>query len=108
MISLIRGYHLRLLLRDGAGNPRGNIMRWVVVLCIPLSAFFIVGCTSQFALGPATWSTVPPVIPGFTAVPLGGGGFVEEPNSMLNPPPAETPEQTTLQALEKAQRTEQL
>ena len=30
--------------------------------------------------------TVPPVIPGFTPVPLPGGGFVEEPNSMLPPP----------------------
>ena len=77
-------------------------MRWVTLVILPaLSA-----CTSQFAFGPATWATTPPVIPGFTAVPLGGGGFIEEPDSMLQPPaPAETPEQTTLQALEEAQRT---
>ena len=66
--------------------------------------FAITGCTSQFALGPAAFNA-PPVIPGFTAVPF-GGGFIEEPNSMLQPPaPTETPEQTTLQALEEAQRT---
>ena len=59
---------------------------------IALLAFLLCGCTSQFAFGPAAWSTAPPVIPGFTAVPLPGGGFVEEPNSMLNPqPPAEPP-----------------
>ena len=68
--------------------------------------FLVSGCTSQFSLGPAAWSTVPPVIPGFTPVPLGGGGFVEEPNSMLQPPPpAATPEQTTLGALQEAQAT---
>ena len=73
-------------------------MRWII-LCFLLS-----GCTSQFALGPAAWSGTAPVIPGFTPVPLGGGGFIEEPNSMLQPPaPAATPEQTTLQALQEAQ-----
>lgn len=77
-------------------------MRWVV-LCFLLS-----GCTSQFALGPAAWST-PPVIPGFTAVPLPGGGFVEEPNSMLNPQsaaPAEPPPapiETLVTGLKQAQ-----
>lgn len=66
----------------------------------------LVGCTSQFALGPAAWSTVPPVIPGFTPLPLPGGGFVEEPNSMLpGAAPAATPEQTTLGALQEAQAT---
>ena len=70
-------------------------------------AFLLAGCTSQFALGPAAWTTgVPPVIPGFTPVPLPGGGFVEEPNSMLQPPaPVATPEQTTLGALQEAQAT---
>ena len=72
-----------------------------------LSAFSLVGCTSQFALGPAAWSTVPPVIPGFTPLPLPGGGFVEEPNSMLQPPVA-TPEQTTLGALQEAQATREV
>ena len=47
-------------------------------LMLPLA-----GCTSQFAFGPAAWTTAAPVIPGFTAVPLGGGGFIEEPNSLL-------------------------
>ena len=71
-----------------------------------MAALGLVGCTSQFAFGPAAWSTVPPVIPGFSAVPLPGGGFVEEPNSMLPgaAPPA-TPEQTTLGALQEAQAT---
>ena len=65
-------------------------MRYAIVLF----AFTLGGCTSQFAFGPAAWSTAAPVIPGFTAVPLGGGGFVEEPNSLLNPTsaaPAEPP-----------------
>ena len=72
--------------------------------------FALSGCTSQFALGPATWASTPPVIPGFTAVPLGGGGFVEEPNSMLNPPaaPAETPIETVITGLEQAQKVRTL
>jgi hypothetical protein len=75
--------------------------RFVIALALALN-----GCTSQFAFGPAAWSTAAPVIPGFTAVPLGGGGFIEEPNSMLQPPaPAATPEQTTLGALQEAQAT---
>ena len=44
----------------------------------------------------------PPVIPGFHAVPLGGGGFIEEPN-----PPAvqtETPIETVITGLEQAQK----
>ena len=74
-------------------------MRWVVGLSFLLSA-----CTSQFAFGPATWSTaVPPVIPGFHPLALPGGGFIEQPDAP--PPPTETPEQTVLQALEEAQRT---
>ena len=69
-------------------------------------ALVLSGCTSQFAFGPAAWSTVPPVIPGFTPVPLPGGGFVEEPNSMIpGAAPAATPEQTTLGALQEAQAT---
>jgi hypothetical protein len=72
-------------------------------------AFTLDGCTSQFALGPAAWSA-PPVIPGFTPVPLPGGGFVEEPNSMLNPPaaPAETPIETVITGLEQAQKVRTL
>ena len=69
-------------------------------------AFALCGCTSQFAFGPAAWSTAAPVIPGFTSLPLPGGGFIEEPNSMLQPPaPPATPEQTTLGALQEAQAT---
>ena len=72
-------------------------------------AFILNGCTSQFSLGPAAWST-PPVIPGFTPVPLPGGGFIEEPNSMLNPPaaPAETPIETVITGLEQAQKVRTL
>ena len=71
-----------------------------------MASLGLVGCTSQFALGPAAWSTVPPVIPGFTPLPLPGGGFVEEPNSMIpGGAPAATPEQTTLGALQEAQAT---
>ena len=79
--------------------------RFVITLALTLS-----GCTSQFALGPAAWSTVPPVIPGFTPVPLPGGGFVEEPNSMLNPPaaPAEAPIETVITGLEQAQKVRTL
>ena len=55
-------------------------MRGATLMAI---AFALAGCTSQFSLGPAAWATAAPVIPGFTAVPLGGGGFVEEPNSLL-------------------------
>lgn len=77
-------------------------MRFVLLLTFTLS-----GCTSQFALGPAAWSGTAPVIPGFTAVPLGGGGFIEEPNSMLNPqPPAEPPPapiETLITGLKQAQ-----
>jgi hypothetical protein len=74
--------------------------KWVAVTLVLLLS----GCTSQFALGPAAWSAAP-VIPGFTAVPLPGGGFVEEPNSLLQQQtaPAATPEQTTLQAIQEAQ-----
>ena len=73
-------------------------------------ALMLDGCTSQFSLGPAAWSTVPPVIPGFTSLPLPGGGFIEEPNSMLNPPaaPAETPIETVITGLEQAQKVRTL
>ena len=74
--------------------------------------FTLTGCTSQFALGPAAWSTAPPVIPGFTSLPLPGGGFIEEPNSMLNPqPPAEPPPapiETVITGLEQAQKVRTL
>lgn len=78
-----------------------------------LFAFLLGGCTSQFALGPAAWSTAAaPVIPGYTPVPLPGGGFVEEPNSMLAggagagassapPPPSEI--ETLVTGLKQAQ-----
>ena len=77
-------------------------------------AFMLDGCTSQFAFGPATWSTAAPVIPGFTAVPLGGGGFIEEPNSLLGgagaapaePPPA--PIENLITGLEQAQKVRTL
>jgi hypothetical protein len=82
--------------------------RFVIVFALTLS-----GCTSQFSLGPAAWSTAPPVIPGFTPVPLGGGGFIEEPNSLLGggAPPAEPPEppiQTVITGLEQAQKVRTL
>lgn len=76
-------------------------MRWVVGLSLLLSA-----CTSQFSLGPAAWTTAAPVIPGFTSVPLAGGGFIEEPTSALQPalPAApDTPIETTLTGLQQAQ-----
>ncbi len=63
----------------------------------------LVGCTSQFALGPAAWGTVPPVIPGFHPLALPGGGYVEQPD--VAPPPPTTPEQTVLGALQEAQAT---
>lgn len=70
-------------------------------------AFMLSGCTSQFSLGPAAWSA-PPVIAGFTPVPLPGGGFVEEPNSLLAggagatpPPPSEI--ETLVIGLKQAQ-----
>lgn len=78
------------------------------VRAVVIFAFTLTGCTSQFSLGPAAWSSTPPVIPGFTAVPLGGGGFVEEPNSMLTggagaspPPPTEI--ETLVTGLKQAQ-----
>ena len=75
-------------------------------------ASLVSGCTSQFSLGPAAWSTVPPVIPGFASLPLPGGGFIEEPNSMLNPqPPAEPPPapiETVITGLEQAQKVRTL
>ena len=50
-----------------------------------------------------------PVIPGYTAVPLPGGGFVEEPNSMLagagaaSSPPPPTEIETLVTGLKQAQ-----
>jgi hypothetical protein len=76
-----------------------------------LLAFLLSGCTSQFALGPAAWST-PPVIPGFTGVPLPGGGFIEEPNSLLQPSapaePAAAPIENLITGLEQAQKVRTL
>ena len=66
-----------------------------------LLAFFLSGCASQFALGPAAFSA-PPVIPGFTPVPLPGGGFIEEPNAPPAPPATNT--ETVLGALSEAQQ----
>jgi hypothetical protein len=67
-------------------------------------AFLLSGCTSQFSLGPAAWSTVtPPVIPGFHPVPLGGGGFVEEPDV-----PTVTAIETVIVGLEQAQKVRTL
>lgn len=84
-------------------------MRWAVLLCLLLSA-----CTAQWSLGPSTWGAAP-VIPGFTPVPLPGGGFVEEPNSLLGgagaqPPaePAATPIETVITGLEQAQKVRTL
>ena len=81
-------------------------MRWLVIVCL------LSGCTSQFSLGPAAWSTAPPVIPGFTAVPFGNGGFIEEPNSLLQPQapaePAATPIETVITGLEQAQKVRTL
>ena len=68
----------------------------ILVILLVLSA-----CTSQFSLGPAAWTTAP-VIPGFTAVPLPGGGFIEEPSSMLTgagAAPAEPPPPTPIESL---------
>ena len=82
-------------------------MKGFVIIAIALT---LSGCTSQFALGPAAWSAAPPVIPGLTPIPLPGGGFIEEPNSMLNPPaaPAETPIETVITGLEQAQKVRTL
>ena len=86
-------------------------MKALVILALLLA---VTGCTSQFALGPAAWSGTAPIIPGFTAVPLGGGGFVEEPNSMLtggagaNEPPPPAPIETVITGLEQAQKVRTL
>lgn len=76
-----------------------------------MAALGLTGCTSQFSLGPAAWTTAAtaPVIPGYTAVPLPGGGFVEEPTSALTgqgaattpPPPSEI--ETLVTGLKQAQ-----
>ena len=66
-----------------------------------LLAFLLSGCTSQFSLGPAALNA-PPVIPGFTPVPLPGGGWVEEPTPPVTPPATNT--ETVLGALSEAQQ----
>jgi hypothetical protein len=80
--------------------------KFVLVACIGLS-----GCTSQFAFGPAAWSAAP-AIPGFTSIPLAGGGFIEEPTNALTPPaPAEPPPpdiQTVITGLDQAQKVRTL
>ena len=71
-----------------------------------LSLFFFRGAPASFLSGPRAWSSTPPVIPGFHAVPLGGGGFIEEPD-----PPAvqtETPIETVITGLEQAQKVRTL
>jgi hypothetical protein len=68
-----------------------------------LLAFALSGCTSQFAFGPAAWTTAPPVIPGYHPLALPGGGFIEQPDTP--PAPAATPEQSVLGALQEAQAT---
>jgi hypothetical protein len=68
-------------------------------------ALVVSGCTSQFTLGPgATWAANnAPVIPGYHALQLAGGGFIEEPDVPAAPAP--TAEQTVLGALQEAQAT---
>ena len=69
-------------------------------------ALVVSGCTSQFSFGPgaALWGTAtPPVIPGYHVVPLGNGGFMEQPDAPAAPAP--TAEQTVLGALQEAQAT---
>ena len=54
------------------------------------------------------------VIPGYTSVPLGGGGFIEEPNSLFEPGSgrsrraAATPIETVITGLEQAQKVRTL
>ena len=83
-------------------------MRGVCLMALGLS---LGGCTWQGAFV-SPWAATAPVIPGFTAVPLGGGGFIEEPNSLLNPPaPAEPPPspiETVITGLEQAQKVRTL
>ena len=78
-------------------------MRAATLMAIGLT---LGGCTGQFSLGPAAWSAAPPVIPGFHAVPSGGGGFVEEPDAPAAP--AETPIETVIIGLEQAQKVRTL
>lgn len=82
---------------------------WNVRVIAFLLVFMLSGCAVQWSLGPSTWNTAPPVIPGFTPLPLPGGGFVEEPTSALTgaaaptpPPPTEI--ETVLTGLEQAQK----
>ena len=78
-------------------------------LMVILINILLSGCAASWSWGPgiSTWGVAPPVVPGFTPVPLGNGGFVEEPTSIITggAGTAPTPEQTTLQSLEEAQRT---
>jgi len=66
-------------------------------------ALAVSGCTSQFSLGPAAWTTAAPVIPGYHAVPLGNGGFMEQPDAAPAAPAPSAIEQT-LEGLEQAQK----
>ena len=87
-------------------------MRGASAVAIGLS-LTLSGCTWQGAFV-SPWAATAPVIPGFTAVPLGGGGFIEEPNSLLGgagaapaePPPS--PIETVITGLEQAQKVRTL
>jgi hypothetical protein len=81
-----------------------------MIIALPL---MLGGCTWQGAFVSPWAAPVAPVIPGFTAVPLGGGGFIEEPNSLLGgagapaePPPS--PIETVITGLEQAQKVRTL
>jgi len=81
-------------------------MRGATLMAIAL-ALAMPGCTSQFSLGPAAWTTASPVAPpGFHVVPLGGGGFIEEPDAPAAP--AATPIETVITGLSQAQRVRTL
>jgi hypothetical protein len=75
-------------------------VRWLVFV------FALSGCTSQFSLGPAAWTTAAaPLIPGYHPVPLGNGGFIEEPDAPAAPP---APIETVITGLEQAQKVRTL
>ena len=75
-----------------------------------LLAFLLGGCTSQFTLGPAAWgAAAAPVIPGYHAVPLPGGGFYEQPDApAAAAEPTPTAIEQTLTGLEQAQKVRTL
>ena len=64
------------------------------------------GCSSQFSLGPATWAAAPVIPPGFHVVPLGGGGFLEEPDRPVAP--TRTSIETVITGLSQAQQVRTL